>query len=179
MKCYALATRFGVTPLNWVVPGKRYDPHRFFAENAISKWQQQMSVLCDNINSGEEHFLQKDNYYFFIKKVGEDCCIVASDCELSEKQMNFLSYYLLKLKLDLNTVASDIEKYTQDQKIEDLKTGLAETEKMMLGNLDLLIERGGKIEELLDKTEALSMNSVRFKQKAEKINSCWPSCSLF
>ncbi|KTC78172.1 synaptobrevin family protein [Legionella brunensis] len=176
MKCFALGTRFGDAPFQWLTPGSNMTS--FFAQKALTKHKQEIVAFCETLGTNETQGMQKDGYYFFIKRVGSDYCVVVTDTMLNEKQMNYLGWYLLRQSVSMSTVAADLEKHTKDFKVESIKQELAETQKIMLSNLDKVIERGERIEEVLAKSENLATSSFHFKQKAEELNSCWPSCVL-
>lgn len=179
MKCYALATRFNNEPIKWIIPGNRLNPTHFFAHQAIGKWQQEIMLFCDEIKSGSMHCIQKDSYFFYAKKLGTDYCIIALDSKLNEKQMNFLSFYLLRIGVDIEIVANDVEKYTNDHKIEEIKDQVAQTRRIMLENIEKVLQRGEGIEKLVVKTENLEQLSFQFKHESEKLNACWPrSCNI-
>lgn len=63
----------------------------------------------------------------------------------------------------------------KDILIEEAKDGLAKVKEIMMSNIDKVILRGEKIETLLEKTEHLNLNAVKFKEAAKKTNShcCW------
>lgn len=67
---------------------------------------------------------------------------------------------------------------TGGKKIEEIKAELGDLTEIMKRNMDLVVERGEKIEELLPKTEKLNATSARFNRGARDLNNngC---CSCF
>lgn len=57
-------------------------------------------------------------------------------------------------------------------KILQIKKDIQETKDVLLVSLDKLIEREGKLEELIRRTDMLSEDSKDFYIKAAKTNSC-------
>ncbi|MDI9818482.1 MULTISPECIES: hypothetical protein [unclassified Legionella] len=177
MKCYALAARFGEHPFQWVTTDNLLPTHNFFARQAINSYKQEIISFCEKLIPGEIQGTKKNGYFFYAARLGSDYCIAVLDTQLTETQMNFLSYYLLRLKLDLQTVANDLEKYTKDNKLEEINLQLAETRELMLENLEQILKRGESIERLLERSEELKNSSLSFKHESRKLTTCWP-CNL-
>ena len=57
-------------------------------------------------------------------------------------------------------------------KIQQIKTELDETKVIILKSIDDLLERGEKITTLVEKTEALSQDSMTFAKKSKHLNRC-------
>ena len=57
-------------------------------------------------------------------------------------------------------------------KIELIKSQLDETKDIMINNINLILERGEKIEDLLQQSKDLNMTSKLFLKQTKKINSC-------
>ena len=90
------------------------------------------------------------------------------------------SHVLLSLVMDLAStkdIAGIFTKYvsSSNNKIEQVKESLNETLGIMKGNLDLLIERQGKIESIVLQTEKLEQSTQIFFRRAKDVNSC---CTL-
>ena len=60
----------------------------------------------------------------------------------------------------------------QINKILQVKKNLEDTKKIMLDSVDKILERGEKIEDLIDKTDQLNTSSEVFRIKAKQLNSC-------
>jgi len=61
-------------------------------------------------------------------------------------------------------------------KITAIKKDLDDTSQIVMKSIDQLLERGEKLEDLVDRSEDLSFQSKAFAKKAEDLNSC---CTLF
>lgn len=61
-------------------------------------------------------------------------------------------------------------------KITAIKKDLEETTEIVKKTVDQLLERGERLEDLIDRSDDLSMQTQMFAKKAEDMNSC---CTLF
>lgn len=171
MKCYGLAIRFDKEPFTWYFPGNKL--FAFFANNLAESSRKEITDFCDHkVRSGEVHYYDKDSYCFSVLKVQKRCCIVASDCKLNKRQMAYLYMYLLETKLPMQTVADNLEKYTQDVKIAELTKILTETNVLMGENIEQLLKRQGNLEQLLANTDEIAHRTEEFKHKSHELNSC-------
>ncbi|VEG92060.1 hypothetical protein [Legionella spiritensis] len=178
MKCYALATQFNGESLQWHVPGNTYNPTTLFARKALGKWKKDIDDFVRQMQPGFCHCLYLDGYYIYGQKLGDKACVIVCDTELTIEQMRYLAYYLLNIGVDRETVAAHMEKYTRDEKVEQVKQELGEVKKIMIDNIDKVLERGERIEDLIKRTEGLADTSFLFHKKAKELNSCWP-CTIF
>jgi hypothetical protein len=102
--------------------------------------KKEITDFCDTqVQTSQIHYFAKDSYWFSVYKVKENCCIVAADCKLNASQMSYLYLYLFDEKISMETAASDLEKYTQNEKISEIKESLEETKKLMKNNIDLVL----------------------------------------
>ena len=60
----------------------------------------------------------------------------------------------------------------QVSKLLQVKQNLDETKKIMMDSVDKILERGERIENLIEKTDQLQLESEAFRIKAKKLNSC-------
>lgn len=72
-------------------------------------------------------------------------------------------------------------KYTADlskQKVEQVQQAVAEAKEGVIKNIDRVLDRGGKIEEVVVKAEELDRQAVKFKREAQGLNvsKYWDSC---
>lgn len=68
-----------------------------------------------------------------------------------------------------------IKKYqepTQVDNISKIQKDLDETREVMVQNIEKVIARGEKLDDLLDKTNDLSESSKVFAKRAKNMNSC-------
>lgn len=184
MKCIALATRFGIEKITWYVPQGNYPLSAFFARQSLRALEddlkEEITELCDRLQSGDSIKFTVRNNYIHIQEQDDNCCAVICDVELTKEQMKYLSLYLLSNQIPLSDIANDLEKYTQDFKIQAIKADVADVLKVMKQNWEKALERDSKIETLVDKASELEKSSIRFQRTVhEKTSSCWPSsCTI-
>jgi vesicle-associated membrane protein 7 len=65
-------------------------------------------------------------------------------------------------------------KRLRDQKIEEIQQNVRDTKAITQQNVESLLERGEKIETLVDKTEALSNQGTQFRHNTRKLR--WEMC---
>jgi hypothetical protein len=176
MKCYALARRFGTEAITWFVSQSSLSSTSFFINQSIGEMKQEITWFLNAMQPGAIHFLLKDNYFLHALKVGENYCAIICDTRLTPKQMTYLCYYLLMIRLDLDIIALDLPKYSREQKIEDLAKEVNEIKEKMRENIAEMMERGDKIEDLLIKTETLEEPPLRFNRHRRESTSCF--CTL-
>lgn len=104
--------------------------------------------------------------------------VVISDVTFSLTSLRCMINELLSLKIDdvtektLNTfIASHQDPKTFDN-IARIKDQLSDVHTIMLKNIDDVLKRGEKIEDLVDKSKQLSINAKTFEKQAKKMNSC-------
>lgn len=179
MRCYALATRFGEGELTWSSPATSFNSLGIFIKLNTANLKQELLAFAEKMEEGGCHFLETKGYFLYAQKRGTNLFAIALDCKLDEKQCYFLYNYIISHRVDPSLVAADPVKYTQDYKIAETQAQLAEVKKVMIENIDKIIQRGERLEELLNDTEELEQSTKIFKHTTEELNSCWPSmCAI-
>lgn len=121
--------------------------------------QQIVKFMQDN----SYYILQQNNFVINIKKTKEGYCAIATDHPFSKEQATW--------------AFNELEKSTQSNlKLEEISQKLNETKKINLDNIDKMILRQEKLEELMVKADELKFTSYAFGEQAKKLNSC---CWLF
>lgn len=177
MKCIALATRFGQEEISWHVQSQLLT---FFAKSALEGLKTQITQFCDTLQSGNSIYFQEGVNHIYIQKLDTNCCAVICDVELSVQQMQHLSLYLFSQHIPLKNIASNLENYTQDFKTQKINDELAAVLEVMKQNLEKVLARDSKIEDLEDKARQLKETSLQFQRTVhETTSSCWPSiCNI-
>lgn len=84
-------------------------------------------------------------------------------------------------KLKFHYMINTCKKYenpAKDDKILQIEEQVNQTSEVMQKNISALLERGEKIQSLIDKTEDLESQSKVFLKSADKVNSCWQRCNI-
>jgi len=79
------------------------------------------------------------------------------------------------INLDVTGMADLLSKYQKPDSadpIMKIDKDLRETKDIMMLNIEKILERGEKIEDLVDRTNELSTSSKLFVKQAEKLNRC-------
>ena len=175
MICYALATCFNAKEFNWFIPDSTFNSSRLFAQKPVQKWKQEITDFCSSLEIGLYNTSKNDNHYFYALKLTPGVCFIACDTELTFKQFNMLVNHLLFKKIALETVGNNLEQYTKDQEVEALKQQLDELTIEAKKTIERIIERGDKIEDLVNQTQNLPEVSFSFPRTEKSI---LPSCVL-
>lgn len=106
--------------------------------------------------------------------------IAISDEEFEDR---ILYQFILEAKrkgLDrslLNCLCKNYNDHPEDQdKIKSIQNDLDETKIIMLNSIDKLLERGEKLDDILERTRELNQISAEFNKRSSKLNSC---CIIF
>lgn len=98
----------------------------------------------------------------------------------ASKIFNFILYCFRNNKQnllkDLQSAKDCFEYIHQHDPVERVNSGLAEVKVVMTDNIDKLLERGEKIEGLVDRTEALKYTAEEFAFKARKLRESYECC---
>lgn len=179
MKCYVLATCINTDEITWCTPGSALLSFGFFASKMVDSIKSEVLNFVDTMEPLVCHYVKKDGYHFYAQKIGLKWYAMATDIDLTDKQLLYLGHNLITKGVDPNLVAKDLETYTKDAVIEKIQEELSQVRTTMHSNIEKILERGEKIETLVDKTENLQDTSFRFRHETEELNRCWPTfCTL-
>ncbi|MDX1838571.1 hypothetical protein DIZ81_11435 [Legionella taurinensis] len=179
MKCYAIITRFEGEKATLHIPTNRIMLSLMATQ--IKKQVAKLEEIGEALEPGKyySHTLGEMKIYGF--KLGENYWAIACDSEITLEQQRTLTINLLFHKCALQDVAQDPDQFidkAHDPKIKKVQKELDETHAVLLEAFQKMELRGEKLSELVDKTEGLSQLSFAFKEESERLNRCWPSCTL-
>lgn len=129
---------------------------------------------------GSGHYFQTVlQYSAHVVKSKTAFFIVICNQPLTTSNLAHLTFNLLTRNVKLTDVIANPDNYTKDQKIAALRKQTEETKEATLAALDKLLDRGERLDTLLEHTEGLAHDCQDFQRAAEELNSCWPwSCSI-
>jgi len=129
------------------------------------------------------NIMSEDNKYYYI--IITECSIDIKLsrlilCDFATEFKKYLTdnkipkYILNDIEIDNQLIASIIEKHWNktNNKINKIKENLTELTDIMKNNIETIIIRDIKIQELLEKTDNLNQQSIEFKKSASKLNKC-------
>jgi len=121
-------------------------------------------------------------YYIMITSINYDVklsriilCEVASEFKKIMEKHKIPKYVFKDMDLQDKKLAIIIDKYKDDvtnEKIDKIKENLNDLTEIMKNNIDKIVVRDFKINELLKKTDNVSKQADEFKKSAAKLNSC-------
>jgi synaptobrevin homolog YKT6 len=79
------------------------------------------------------------------------------------------------MRMDFPPMREAIVKYQNPDEVDKMlrvRSALDDTKGVLVQTIEQLLERGEKLDDLLDKTRDLSDSSKRFYKEAKKTNSC-------
>jgi len=133
--------------------------------------------------------LLSDSEYTYIVSMITDTKYPSRVCK--EMMLNVLNDFNINYKPKINTtsilkdlnikndlIISNIEKYQEASsycKLEKIKDDIEEIKEVMMNNIEEMLKRGDKLEDLIKKSNDLSIESKRFLKASQKVNSC---CSI-
>ena len=155
------------------------DSFSFISRYSIKEFINLFTRLCSEKTKNDQ-IIQKithEQYSVYTLKVvsrdQEFCFCITSDIDYP----NYAAHSVLqKLKNEFNTDNWNENKLkeflleSQKHVITTIKTELEETKVILHKNIDLLLERGEKIEDLLHKSNELSNKSISFYKMSKKTN---------
>lgn len=146
----------------------------YLGQSVIKEFKQKAAELEQGI-----HSIDKVNGHFaYLVKTSNRWAAFVVDEPLKEQQCFRLANAAFEPEQSLKEILNSPENFAQDQKIKRLQDDLEELKAIMLRNIEAVISRGEKIDQLVQKTEELEATSFRFKRSAEDLNSCFPWCNI-
>ena len=179
MKCYGLVRRtYGASKEEIYPPPK--SGLRLFASMFQSKINELME-FCMDLDSGYHYMEVQSGYYLNAFVLNGEICAALTDTKLSDSQLRQLYVNMARYQIPLQEVFEHFEHYLIDIKVTRVLEQSEQTRQLMIEAVDKLVDRGEKIEDLVNACEALSESGQVFKHNAKELNRCcgpmtiWPS----
>jgi synaptobrevin family protein YKT6 len=144
-------------------------------------------LTMDHVNLNYNYkinMLTEDNKYYYviitninynIKLARYILCEIANEFKKLILLIQIPKYITNDMNIQHQNLTTLIDKYsnpTQDEKIIRITNELENLTQIMKNNIDKVLVRDLKINELLEKTNNLSIQSNEFKKSASKLNKC-------
>jgi hypothetical protein len=181
MKCSALGFKKNNSDdnssINWHPP---FANVLFNNNSSLQAKKAQLIDACNKLNTDDYISLAVNNYYLSLIKTQDYCCMVASDQELTRKNLVCLARWMAHKDISLEFIADNFELCIQNHEpaLYLIKQTNNETIEVLKKNVDLLVERGECLDELSKKVENLHDVSFQFRERV-KDDSCLPKCNIF
>lgn len=104
-------------------------------------------------------------------KINYDTCFIFTTEMENHKSLVTLSRCILVHGL-LDTIEQNFSYIKSELKCQEIHHNLMEVKTIMINNIDLVLKRGEKLDDLVMKTQHLSDSSKKFYMKAKKLNKC-------
>ncbi len=150
-------------------------------------------VICKKAIESEEVIIVPDTkeqktinpHYNLFRNIAKAVTYAELPPESKDKPAMTTEAKLKFLADELHNFAAYPDKYLRSpdadfyDKIARIRSQIADVKDIMMSNIDKVLERGERIESLLDKSVILLDSSVKFNKGAAKMNSCWGmGCSV-
>ena len=168
------------------------------ADNLTAPWGAKLDALASNFSKSKVKELIRASAKEIYDRITENCDLditlnlnkkfslvgskqLENACFLFTTEPMPHNHLLLLSKLILfhgikDTIEDNFEYIKTQMKCKHLQKELAEIKTIMINNIDLLLKRGEKLEDLLIKTEYLTDTSKKFYENSKKLNKC---CWIF
>jgi len=122
-----------------------------------------------------------DEYHYILQSSGKFLMTIASRKEVFPQELSFLFKNIehvqirpasVKATLD-DIVANPMGYIGKDILIKKVLQDVEELKVLALQDMDKMLDRGKKLEDLYPRVVKLNQESLKFKQGAEKLNTCW------
>jgi hypothetical protein len=141
-------------------------------EHVHSKYNYRINMLTEN---NKHYYVMITNIQYDIKLSRIILCEIANEFKKNIENNKIPKYIFTDMNLQDINLIKIIEKYkdnNQDEKMEKIKDNLNILTSVMKDNIDKIIVRDFKINELLEKTNDMSEQANEFKKSASKLIGC-------
>jgi hypothetical protein len=183
MLCYAL-TRGEIEfeeEAEWAIPTHE-DSKSKKLQTLIPRVKQYIAGCLDGLTPGGSHHVPYLGYHFYVRKSLTEYFGIITDEELSGEQCFCLYEYILQDRIDIETIAQNLQPYTINPDREATKAKLKkaqetvnDTRDVMKSNIFKMHLRGDRLKELEAKTAELQETAEIFHHEAKEFNSRCPS----
>ena len=155
------------------------DQFYFFTRYGIEQTIIEISNVIVIKNNNEKQFYQATEvvnemtFYIYVYFVDNLVYIALTDKDYPTSVT--LQFFQDLYKNDMSLYNEIWKKYQNPNNVNSIakiKSEVDNTKKIMLDSIDKLLERGDKINDLIEKTDQLEFNSQAFRMNAQKLNSC-------
>jgi hypothetical protein len=159
------------------------DKDRLFPCNQLENLElNSLPITSNEVMPNTIQIFQEEKEYHYLKKDVEKNILmgIVSRKELEKIELFYLFANIKHVHVRGRAVATTLDNIIenpvgftgQDILISKIKTTNAEVIDIMIDNIDLIIERGEKLEQIAAKTDTLRLNAITFEAETKKLRSC-------
>lgn len=160
-------SKFDLSFINWFARNNTQELLTFFCTESIK-----------NINENKKMISikhEETNYNLNIIKNGQFCATMITDNEYPLRVSFSVLQNLLDNKCNINDVITKFQDPHECDQISRIQKNLQDTKIILMDSIEQSLERGEKLDDLIERSETLSKTTKDFYTKSKKLNSC---CSV-
>ncbi|KAG9303571.1 hypothetical protein G9A89_018467 [Geosiphon pyriformis] len=196
MKLYSISVLTATTDSQVVCLAAEYDLTSFgyFQRSSVQEFMGFFSkTIAERTKTGQRESVEENNYVFFSHARIEGLTgIIIADSEYPQRVAfslinKILDEFLIKFPKDtwnpktihfpeLKTHLIKYQDPKEGDQIMKVQEQLDETKKVMNKTMESLLQRGERLDDLIDRSRDISFQSKAFYKQAKKTNSCCTIC---
>lgn len=136
------------------------------------------------VNTQKSNQLYKFYYYHYLINKSKYCCVISANDECSQYLITHLINEIIhqsissnwEQNLNLTKILHQYQNLHDIDPIVRLNNDLEETKTILITSMDALLRRGEQLEDLIEKSEELSITTKKFARESSKLNRC---CTIY
>lgn len=158
----------------------RTSSFRHYNEDTVNKLVSELNAKTETTSSMSAQ--GKEKYYFGFKSAGSVYVIVSDTDIANKKDLSLLFFNIINAYDDnkdqtLKDILKNPTSYFLDKKMELVQKELQETKSIMASNIEKILNRGEKLEDIVQKTALLAKQAKKFNYAAEDLADSYSCCS--
>jgi len=152
---------------------EKLDFLNMFHKSSVKELLREFALYsAEHLNNPERKIIEHTDYMFICQRNDPQVIIIVTDKEYPSR----VSFEII-LNIQKNPTGETIQHMIETRQdgfdnISRIKSTISETMVIAHENIDKLLQRGHNIDELVEKSQNLSMTSKIFYKTAKKHNSC-------
>ena len=159
---------------SWSETNKVYDlPGFFFHQNIKEVFVFISNTLFTRTSDNFPYYIHYEKYSCHLLKNNGSAVIIITDKEYPHQVAKKILFQVISsnTKVDLNKVHQKFKNPKTD-KLYNLSVELDEVKTIMVENIEKILGRGEKLDDIVDRTNLLNISSKKFLKESKKLNSC-------
>ena len=131
-----------------------------------------LKKICEHLITDGFECVVQNEYKCYVLTVNNHYYSLVSDNEVPKTMAYNICRSLSMKSIDELDLKKEITQDLSKSKISILREDIEKVQKIMEKNIELILTREEKLDDLIKKSDELSESSKMFYRKAEKLNSC-------